>query len=54
MSQALANPESSDSPENNHPPKVKNKNKKTDMIDILNKLNATLTRGLLIIINNYS
>ena len=53
MSQVLANPESSDSPENNHPPKVKKK-KITDMIDILNNLNATVIRGLFIMIINCS
>ena len=52
MSQVLAHPESSDPPENNHAPKVKKKI--SDMIDILNKLNATLIRGLLIMIINYS
>ena len=52
MSQVLANPESSDSPENNHPPKVKKKI--TDMIDILNNLNATVIRGLFIMIINCS
>ena len=57
MSQVLANPESSDPPGNNDPPKVETSKlpnfpfaKITDMIDILNKLNATLIRGLSIMI----
>ena len=58
MSQVLANPKSSDPPENNDPLKVETskliscfaKKKKKDMIDTLNKLNAILIRSLLMMI----
>ena len=47
MSQVLANPDGYYPPDNNHPPKVETSKitflqKITDMIDIVNKLNATL------------
>ena len=57
MSQVLANPKSSDPPENNDPLKVETsklisrfEKKKMDMIDTLNKLNAILIRSSLIMI----